>query len=565
MEGNGVKAGRRNRTKWAPAARSLTALLAAVTIVLSVVFVPVTAALAGEDDVAVQGDDMKVEPVAEVIAASSPQPGDDCDEGGACGEHGDDGNPGGSDESAGTPDEPAVETDDVAGAANQEVAKGKKGPHQPKDPNDHKGPNDRKDGNDPRDFKKGSLTIKKFDRETQKLLGGAVFKIERLANKQKGRWETVEEAFVVKNGIRTRNDLPAGKYRVTEVSAPKGYERDSEPRTVVIDPKNGKAHRTVTFYNTRKQPQDPPKPKGSLTIIKHDDHGNPLDGATFKVERRTSEDPETWETIREDVTTKDGSVTLNNLKPGTYRITEVSAPDGYEKDPEPKFATIGANDANDNDENDKEDHDKDGKGKGKDKDKGDNSRHKGKLHKTVTFVNHPKKDNGTPPSSSSTPRGNLRILKVDEKGNALDGATFRITGPRDYDVTRETKDGEIRLNGLRTGTYTVTEVSAPNGYTLEPKQVTVRVRRNATATVTIINTPEKPSDGDEPGDPGEPDKPATPREEERQDESPPVIEVKETKQPGPPDLPETGGNSMPFYAVGSLLMGAGLWLRRRLM
>ena len=84
-------------------------------------------------------------------------------------------------------------------------------------------------------------------------------------------------------------------------------------------------------------------------------------------------------------------------------------------------------------------------------------------------------------------KGSLKIVKTSSDGK-VEGFSFRVTGV-DYDQTFKTdKNGEIVIEGLRIGDYTVSEVSdkASAGYILPAdKQVTVKV--NATAIVQMHN------------------------------------------------------------------------------
>ena len=56
-------------------------------------------------------------------------------------------------------------------------------------------------------------------------------------------------------------------------------------------------------------------------------------------------------------------------------------------------------------------------------------------------------------------KGNLKIVKTSSDGK-VEGFSFRITGANGYDVTLETdENGEIYIEGLRIGEYTVSEVA----------------------------------------------------------------------------------------------------------
>ena len=166
---------------------------------------------------------------------------------------------------------------------------------------------------------------------------------------------------------------------------------------------------------------------GSLKIRKTSEDGI-VAGITFRV---------TGNGYDQTATTNDaGELLLQNLLPGTYTVTEQDAPDRYELQ-QPKTVTVTAN-----------------------------------ATAEVTFANVLK-------------RGNLKIKKVSEDG-VVAGITFRVTG-NGYDQTATTNDaGELLLQNLLPGTYTVTEQDAPDRYELQqPKTVTVTA--NATAEVTFAN------------------------------------------------------------------------------
>ena len=167
---------------------------------------------------------------------------------------------------------------------------------------------------------------------------------------------------------------------------------------------------------------------GSLKIKKTSEDGI-VAGITFRV---------TGNGYDQTATTNDaGELLLQNLLPGTYTVTEQNAPDRYEPQ-QPKTVTVTAN-----------------------------------ATAEVTFSNVLK-------------RGNLKIKKVSEDG-VVAGITFHVTGTNGYDQTATTNDaGELLLEKLLPGTYTVTEQDAPDRY--EPQQPqTVTVTANATAEVTFSN------------------------------------------------------------------------------
>ena len=72
--------------------------------------------------------------------------------------------------------------------------------------------------------------------------------------------------------------------------------------------------------------------------------------------------------------------------------------------------------------------------------------------------------------------GDLKIAKKDEWGKAVQSATFLITGPHGYSNTIVTKaDGTYELQGLRIGTYTITETNVGQNLYISGNSMNVEV------------------------------------------------------------------------------------------
>ena len=95
-------------------------------------------------------------------------------------------------------------------------------------------------------------------------------------------------------------------------------------------------------------------------------------------------------------------------------------------------------------------------------------------------------------------KGSLKIVKTSSDGK-VEGFSFRVTG-KDYDQTFKTDaNGEILIEGLRIGEYTVSEVSdnASAGYIL-PAEKQATVKTDATTIVEMHNElRETPKTGDD--------------------------------------------------------------------
>jgi uncharacterized surface anchored protein len=64
-------------------------------------------------------------------------------------------------------------------------------------------------------------------------------------------------------------------------------------------------------------------------------------------------------------------------------------------------------------------------------------------------------------------KGSIQVIKHDQDGVLLGGAVFRLQGPS-FDDTRTAVDGSITWSNLEWGTYTLSEVSPPPGYSPDP-------------------------------------------------------------------------------------------------
>ena len=167
---------------------------------------------------------------------------------------------------------------------------------------------------------KGSLTINKVDAETGKALAGVTYRLFDANGKK------VADMTTGADGKAVFKDLPQGKYRYQEISAPSGYVVDNTKYQITI---------TATALNiTHKRTNA--LAKGSITVRKVDVTGSPLAGAELLLE--TSADGKTWTEVGRVTTDNTGIAKWSDLKIGVkYRITETKAPAGYTLLTEPLF------------------------------------------------------------------------------------------------------------------------------------------------------------------------------------------------------------------------------------
>ena len=92
-------------------------------------------------------------------------------------------------------------------------------------------------------------------------------------------------------------------------------------------------------------------------------------------------------------------------------------------------------------------------------------------------------------ATGSISRTKLIIRKVDEKGNLVAGAKIRVENEdKSYSKEFTTSTTPIEILDIPNGKYTITEISAPNGFVIDSRSQTVTINdSSATATVTLTN------------------------------------------------------------------------------
>ena len=146
-----------------------------------------------------------------------------------------------------------------------------------------------------------------------------------------------EEKKTDANGMVQFTNLPVGLYLVMETSKPATVTEPVEPFLVSIP-----MTRVTEDANAQKQwlydvvvyPKNSTH-KGSITLKKVGVEGEtvtPLAGVKFSLDRLKDDDTNTWVPYPDDTTTfettaPDGSVTIDGLKPGTYRFKEIGYSD----------------------------------------------------------------------------------------------------------------------------------------------------------------------------------------------------------------------------------------------
>ena len=180
---------------------------------------------------------------------------------------------------------------------------------------------------------------------------------------------------------------------------------------------------------------DVPKPSTDLQILKvAKGTQKGLAGAVFKVEVDAM-------TIGHYVTDSSGQITIENVS-GTVSVTEEVPPEGYVLD-ENNHKDIEITDT---------------------------------KPIIITFANEEMAE--------------LEVAKVDQDtGEGLPGAALRVAydgGHDSFDVYTNAS-GKAVLTGLKSGTYTVTEIAAPDGYILDKTPHSIKLEPGKKAAISIPN------------------------------------------------------------------------------
>ncbi len=297
----------------------------------------------------------------------------------------------------------------------------------------------------------GSVSGKKTDTDGTGLSGAII-----------GLFKADATEFTTENALMTTTSaddgsfsfegIPYGTWIVREIQQPVGYILNDTSYEVNIG-RDGQAVE-ITIVNELIH--------GNITLTKVDAEypDNHLVGATFAVYEDTNGDGkfDDADKLIGNLTEKENGVyEMNDLLYGRYFVKEAKAPEGFYLDKGVYEVFINEN---------------------------------GKTYSVenkagVGFINE-------------AMRGSLKIVKT-SSDNKVDGFAFRIAGDNGYDMTFETdKNGEILIENLRIGTYTVSEVSnnASAMYVL-PADKKATVMTDSTTIVEMHNVyRDTPKTGD---------------------------------------------------------------------
>ncbi len=298
----------------------------------------------------------------------------------------------------------------------------------------------------------GSVSGKKSD-EDGKALGGAVIGIFKAGTEEFTKENAIQTTTSKDDGSFSFAKVPYGTWIIREIESPKGFVLSEEEIAVTIGKVDEAVEIEMVNYFI--------KGNIELTKVDKDYPDNKLSGAVFEVFADTNGNGEfdKDDELLGEMTELDGGVyQMKDLRYGKYFVREKAAPTGFVLDENVYTVSI--------DENGKTYVVENEAGKG--------------------FVN-------------AAQAGSLKIVKTSSDGK-VEGFSFRVTGVNGYDKTFTTdRNGEIFVEGLRIGDYTVSEVNdkASAGYILPAdKQLTIKV--GATTIVQMHNEfRDTPKTGDD--------------------------------------------------------------------
>ena len=278
-----------------------------------------------------------------------------------------------------------------------------------------------------------------------------------------GLFQSDETEFTAENALATATsaedgsfsfaDVPFGDWVLKELESPAGFILSDEVIPVTVE-EDGQVVE-ISLANERIY--------GNLRLTKVDKDypDNKLTGAEFEVYRDTNgnkELDEGDELLGKMEETSTGIYEMAHILYGGVFVKETKAPEGFLLDENAYYVEIAEH---------------------------------GKIYEVENeagkgFVN-------------AAQTGSLRIEKTSSDGK-VEGFSFRVTGANGYDQTFKTdKNGEIFIEGLRVGDYTVSEVSdgASASYVL-PADKTVTILADKTTVAQMHNElRDTPKTGDD--------------------------------------------------------------------
>lgn len=294
----------------------------------------------------------------------------------------------------------------------------------------------------------GSVSGRKVD-ENGEPLGGALIGFFKSNDTEFTKENALMTVTSKEDGSFSFDQIPFGIWYVREIEQPTGFVLNETVYEVNIAENEQVVEIEIVNEFVR----------GNITLTKVDADfpDNKLTGATFEVYQDNNADGklDDGDTLIGTLTESEAGIyEMKDLLYGHYLVKESKAPDGFLLDTGVYSVFIET----------------------------DGMTYSVENKAGVGFINEAMK-------------GSLKIVKTSSDGK-VDGFSFRITGANGYDVTLKTdENGEIFIEGLRIGEYTVSEVadevSAPYS---RPADKKANVMTDSTTIVemhnVVIDTPK---------------------------------------------------------------------------
>ena len=297
----------------------------------------------------------------------------------------------------------------------------------------------------------GSVSGKKVD-ENGNALGGALIGIFRTSDGEFTKENALMTTVSAEDGSFSFENIPFGTWYIREIEQPTGFVLNDTVYPVTV----GQNGQVVEVEIVNKHI------RGNITLTKVDaDYPeNKLTGATFEVYKDNNGDGklDDGDTLVGTLTESEvGIYEMKDLLYGQYLVKESKAPDGFLLDTGvyPVFVDT------------------------------DEATYAIEKKAGVGFINE-------------AMTGSLKIIKTSSDGK-VEGFSFRVTGANGYDeIFKTDENGEIFIEGLRIGEYTVSEVadSLSAAYN-RPADKTATVMTYSTTIVEMHNVfMDTPKTGD---------------------------------------------------------------------
>lgn len=232
-----------------------------------------------------------------------------------------------------------------------------------------------------------------------------------------------------------KTDLPFGSYYIQEISTDDHYMIDDTKYAFTFSYTNQNESTVNIQINDGTEIVNTLK-RGKIQGMKLDDSGNALKDATIGLFKADTEEFTKETALMTTVSEEDGTFSFTDIPFGSYIVKELEAPDDYLIDPNNYPVEITENE----------------------------------QIVTLEIVDVLK-------------RGDIQGMKIDNNGDALEGALIGLFPAETTEFTKDTalmtatssEDGSFYFNDIPVGAYIVREIEAPEGYILDDKSHEVNI------------------------------------------------------------------------------------------